>query len=147
VFDDDSNTTNSELSELSSADVTITPQSLDDPGNGTVGYETLNASNKKHYLITFNDSTIVGTNGENIYIAINQNKTASGLTSPISVSKKERVDDKNLRIWFTAYYAANPAGSEIDNAFVRDWGIQRSRPVNYSGNVFVRNWYLNKSTQ
>ncbi len=144
VFDDDANTTNTELSDLSSGDITITPQSVTDPGNGTVGYETLDDIGKKHYLITFSDSTIVETDGENINIEINQRKTASGVTAPISVTKKERVDDKNLRVWFTAYYSDRPAGLEEDNSFARDWSVQRVRQTNYSGNIFARSWYLSK---
>lgn len=145
VFDDDLNTTNTSLSKLvDPGSIIITPQSLTDPGNGTAGFETLNQTNKKHYLITFSDDTIVQTGGTNIEIDVNRNLTASGLTVPGFVSKKERVDDKNLRVWFTWYYADRPVGLENDNGFARDWSVRRIKPENSSGNVFVRNWYLSK---
>ena len=145
VFDDVANTTNTELSDLVNiGSIIITPQNLEDPGNGTIGYETLNAENKKYYLITFSDETIVETDGANITIELNQNKTAAGDTTSIFVSKKEKVDDKNLKVWFTAYYGDRPAGLERDNSFARDWSVIRTKPQNFSGNVFARNWYLNK---
>lgn len=145
VFDDNANVTNAELSELVNPDsIIITPQSLDDPGNGTAGYETLNVDNKKHYLVTFSDETIVETDGTNIDIELNQNRTADGLTTSIYVSKKEKVDDKNLKVWFTAYYSDRTAGLERDNSFARDWSVIRTKSQNFSGNVFARNWYLSK---
>jgi hypothetical protein len=142
VFDDEEgvNQTDTELSKLSWPDVNVQPQSVNDDGSGTV-----NDINKKHYLITFNDGTIVGDNGDNIFIVINQRKTASGVSGPISVSKKEKVSSNSLRIWFTVYDVSKPPGEETNNTFVRDWSIQRTRPVDYSGNIFVRNWYLSKN--
>ena len=145
VFDDVQNVTNTSLSILTnSGSINVTPESITDPGNGTAGYETLNVDNKKHYLITFSDETIVETDGANIEIVINQRKTASGDTVPIFVSKKEKVDDKNLKIWFTAYYSDRPAGLENDNSFARDWSVRRTKSLNLSGNIFARNWYLSK---
>ena len=144
VFDDDANTTNETLSELEFEGVTITPQATDDPGSGTAGYETLNATNKKHYLVTFTDSTIVDSDASNIVFDINQNKTASGETVRINLVKRERVDDKNMRVWFTAYDPSGAIGLEIDNSFVRDFSVNRTRIENFSGNVFARSWSLSK---
>lgn len=145
VFDDDTNTTDTELSELSFDGVTLTPQATDDPGNGTPGYETLDAINKKHYLVTFTDSTIVSSDASNIVFDINQNKTASGDTFRINMVKRERIDDKNMRVWFTAYDPGAAAGLETDNTFVRDFSVYRTRVENFSGNVFARSWYLSKN--
>lgn len=145
VFDDTANITDETLSKLNFSDVTITPQATDDPGNGTVGYETLDAINKKHYLVTFTDSTIVDANASNIVFEINQNKTASGDTFRINMVKRERVDDKNMRVWFTAYDPGAAAGLETDNTFVRDFSVNRTRVENFSGNVFARSWYLSKN--
>lgn len=125
--------------------ITITPQATDDPGNQTAGYETLNTTTKKHYLVTFTDSTIVSDDASNIIFEINQNKTASGDTFNIQMAKREKVDDKNMRVWFTAYNTSAPAGLEIDNVFVRDFSINRTRVENFSGNVFPRSWSLSKS--
>jgi hypothetical protein len=141
IFDDDANVTSKLVNPNS---IIITPQSLDDPGNGTVGYQTLNVDNKKHYLVTFSDETIVETGGANIDIKLNQNKTASGLTTSIYVSKKEKVDNKNLKVWFTAYDGSAEPGLERDNSFARDWSVKRTKPQNFSGNIFARNWYLSK---
>lgn len=144
VFDDNTNTTDGTLSKLSFPDIVVTPQATDDPGNGTAGYETLNAINKKHYLVTFNDSTIVNTDASNISFDINQNKTAAGDVFTINMVKRERIDDKNMRVWFTAYNPGAAAGLEIDNDFARDFSISRTRVENFSGNVFARSWYLSK---
>ena len=144
VFNDDTNTTDDGLSDLVFPGVTIVPQQLTDPGNETVGFETLDAINKKHYLLTFTDSTIVNSDASNINVIINQNKTASNITAKIGISKKQRVDDKNVRVWLTAYYTTRPVGKELDNTFVRDWSVNRSRVEDFSGNVFVRNWNLKK---
>lgn len=145
VFDDTTNTTNTSLSKLTLPGVTIAPQALTDPGNGTAGYETLNAVNKKHYLITFTDSTIVSTDASNIVFEINQNKTASGESYRINMVKRERVNDKSMRVWFTAYNTTSAPGLEVDNTFVRDFSINRTRVENFSGNIFARSWYLSKS--
>ncbi len=145
VFNDSTDTTDVTLSELSSPQITVTPQSVDDPGNQTPGYETLNDVGKKHYLVTFNDETIVDSTASNINVIINRNLTAAGVSTRVEVSKKQRVDDKNVRIWFTAYYGDRPTGEELDNAFARDWSVNRSKDVNYSGNTFARNWYLEKT--
>lgn len=145
VFDDTANT-DGELSELITPDVTVTSLEKTDPGVSDPAYETLNASNKKHYRIVFSDSdsTIVEADGSNIDIILNQNKTAAGVTASIGVSKKQKVDDKTLDVWFTAYYTDRPAGEELDNAFARDWSISREKVENFSGNVFPRSWYLDK---
>lgn len=145
VFNDSTNTTDTTLSKLTFPGATVVPQALTDPGNGTAGYETLNAINKKHYLITFTDSTIVNADASNIAFDINQNKTASGETYKINMVRRERVDNKSLRVWFTAYNNTAAAGLETDNTFVRDFSIKRTRPENFSGNVFARSWYLSKS--
>jgi hypothetical protein len=146
VFDDTTNTTDEELSELIDGGVTVVPQATTDPGNQTAGYETLNATNKKHYLVTFTDSTIVNSDASNISFTINQNKTASGDVYSIKMVKRERVNDKSMRVWFTSYNTTNPAGLETDNSFVRDFSVYRLRSENFSGNTFVRNWYLSKET-
>lgn len=143
IFDDTANT-DGELSKLITSDVTVTSLEKTDPGVSDPAYETLNASNKKHYRIVFSDSTIVEADGSNIDIILNQNKTAAGVTASIGVSKKQKVDDKTLDVWFTAYYTDRPAGQELDNAFARDWSISREKVENFSGNVFPRSWYLNK---
>ena len=145
VFDDTTNITNTVLSELEFEGITVVPQALTDPGNGTAGYETLNAINKKHYLITFTDSTIVSADASNIVFEINQNKTASGESYRINLVRRERVNDKSLRVWFTAYNTTSAPGLETDNAFVRDFSISRTRVENFSGNIFARSWYLSKS--
>lgn len=142
VFDDVTNTTNTSTSDLSSSSITVTPQALTDPGNQTSGFDILNTINKKHYLITFTDSTVINADMSNITILINQNKTANGDSYPITIASKVRVDDKNMKVWFTSYNNTNPVGKEYDNTFARDFSIRRSRNRNYSGNVFVRNWYL-----
>jgi hypothetical protein len=145
VFDDDANTTTAASSTLSTPDVTIIPQSEDDEGNATTGYETLNADNKKHYKITFKDSTVVSADGSNINIIINSNTTASGLSRPIKIVKKEKIDNSNLKVWFTAYDSTADAGLETDNTFVRNWSVSRLREVDISGNVYARSWTLNVS--
>ena len=147
VFDDTTNTTNTELSKFSPTTITIVPQSLTDPGNGTSGYTTLNALNKKHYIVTFleSDSTIVNADASNIIFEINKNMTASGDVYRIDLSKRERINDKSLRVWFTSYNPGNPVGLELDNTFVNDFSINRTRVENFSGNVFPRSWYLTKS--
>lgn len=147
VFDDSTNqtTTGTGGSELAFDTVFVIPEEETDPGNQTTGFETLDALNKKHYTIVFTDGTVVEPDGTNIIIVVDGNKTASNITAAIQVSKKEKLDDSTLRVWFTAYYTTNPPGKEKDNAFVRTWSIARTRSDNLSGNVFVRNWYLSKS--
>jgi len=141
IFDDETNTTSSS-SILSDEGVTIVPQAVNDPGNEVEGYSTLSATNKKHYLVTFSDSTIVNADASNISFEINQNLTASGDTYKISLVKRERIDDKNMRVWFTSYNSSKPAGLEIDNTFVRDFSVARTKKINFSGNAFTRSWYL-----
>lgn len=143
LFDDDTNQTDSE-SELVFPEMTIVPQNPTEPGNSDPAYTTLDASNKKHYLITFLDSTIIAdAEASNITIYDRAALTASGVGGYIYVSKKERVDSKTMKVWFRGFDDDRPEGKKYDNTFVRLWGIRRNRDVNHSGNVFVRNWYIN----
>jgi hypothetical protein len=145
VFDDTTDTTDTELSDLSSPQITVTPKNLTDPGNQTPGYENLDDLGKKYYEIEFLDETIVDATASNINITVNRNLTASNVSTRVQVSKISRVDNKTIWVWFRAYYGDRPAGEEWDNCFVRDWSIDRSKDVNYSGNTFARNWYLEKT--
>lgn len=140
VFNDDTDTTDSGLSDLSSPQITVTPQNLSDPGGGT-----LNDISKKYYEVEFLDETIVNADASNINILVNRNLTAAGVSTQVQVSQISRVDDKTVWVWFRAYYSDRPAGEEWDNCFVRDWSVNRSKDVNYSGNQFARNWYLEKT--
>ena len=148
VFDDTTNQTitgqNGSQLQFSNV-VAVTPESLTDPGNGDPAYETLNALNKKHYTIVFQDGTVVGTNADNINILVNANITASGETRPVQVSQKVRINDTTMKVWFTSYDVNATAGKELDNSFIRSWSIERTRVDNLTGNVFVRNWYISKS--
>jgi hypothetical protein len=145
VFDDNEeeggNATNLLLSKLVNPNVIrVIPEKTDDPGGGE-----LNTMDKKNYLIIFTDGTKVEAGGANIDIIVNANRTASGVTLPISVSKKERIDEGSLRVWFTTYNNSAPAGLEKENTFVYDWSVRRQITSQFSGNVFARNWYLSKA--
>lgn len=141
-FDELSNQTGSN-SILTFSDMSVVPQNPTDPGNSDSGYELLDANNKKHYLITFLDDTIIAdSEASNINVFDGAGLTADGESVYIYVSKKERVDDKNMRVWFRAFYPDRESGKKYDNAFVRDWSVRRSRDVNHSGNIFIRNWYV-----
>jgi hypothetical protein len=144
VFDEDLNQTDSGESILVFPEMTVVPQNPTEPGNLDPSYSILDASNKKHYLITFLDSTTVDdAEASNILIYDRNRLTASGETQYIFVSKKQKVDDKSLRVWFRSFYQDRPDGSKYDNAFIRGWAVSRGRDVNYSGNVFPRTWYVN----
>jgi hypothetical protein len=134
VFDDTADTTNTELSDLSSPQIIVTPQNPTDPGGGT-----LDDLSKKYYEIEFLDETIVNADASNINIVINRNLTASGISTQIQVSKISRVDDKTVWVWFRSY------GEEWENTYVSNWSVNRSKDVNYSGNTFARSWYLEKT--
>lgn len=141
AFNDETNTTitTGGLSNLQNLDgVTIVEENPEDPGGGT-----LDGLLKKHYTITFTDSTIIeGDDASNIDIRINKNQTASGLVLPVGISKKARVTDKVMRVWFTAYNNNNE--QPLDNSYIASWSISRNRTVDYSGNQFVRSWNIDK---
>lgn len=101
VFDDNTNTTNPTTSILSSPSITVTPQSLTDPGGGTI-----DSISKKHYDVTFLDSTIVDSTASNIEVLVNRNQDANGAIYPVRVSAKQRVNDKTVRVWFRSYLEA-----------------------------------------
>jgi hypothetical protein len=108
------------------------------------GYPDLNLPEKKHYRVTFKDETIIEGGNEtqdtNIQIIINANKTAEGDVIPISVSKLEAVgsEGKVFDLWFEGYRS----GIGLDNVYVSDWSISRSKEVNFTGNTYVRNWSM-----
>lgn len=144
-------------SELTSPSITVEPQNLDDTGvaSGDPNYVTLNTENKKYYLITFEDNTVIqnaNASDINIQIITQATSDASGEVTKINISKVEKLPNTpegkaQMRVWFVGYYPARPAGQDIDNVFVREFTISRRRAVNFSGNVFARNWYLSKELQ
>lgn len=142
VFDETTDTTTTADSDLgSTADgVIITPKNLTSTGGGA-----LNESGDRYYEIEFSDGTKIAStdpSANSITILINQNKTGSGLTFPIAVSKKERVSDTKINVWFTKYDSTVTTNNGFENTFVRDWSILRSLEVNYTGNQFARSWSL-----
>lgn len=102
--------TNKNIETTVTGPVTIVPQSLDDPGGRN------DSLNRKHYLVTFTDSTVIN-NINDISIQINQNLTASGVSRTFTVTKLELVNNKSFRIWFTSQ------GNDPNNSFVRSFTV------------------------
>ncbi len=106
VFNDDRNFN---VDVVTVGSITVEPLSLTDRGGSN------NSDNRKHYLVTFTDATIIN-NINDINIEVTQNLTASGLNDTFSIGKIELVNNKSFKIWFKA----NTSG---DNSFVRGWNV------------------------
>jgi len=131
-FDDDLNTTTSLVVESPLVDVQVIAE---DDDNST----EFNSETRKHYRITFRDETIVEANGSNIEVFHELSRTASGEVSRLSLSKKVRVDDKVLDVWFS-----KPDPVQFLNEYPAQWAIFRSLVRDTSTNTFVQTWSMSK---
>lgn len=108
-FDDTANVDIS-FSYTNNARITIEPQVRNDPGGGG------NTADRKHYLVTFQDGTVVASDVSNITIGSVSSISASGLETTMVLSSKQFVSSNSFRVWF--------ADSEGENGFVKNFEIR-----------------------
>lgn len=113
--------TNQDISLTSTnPSVTIVSESKADP-DGLTPFDT---TDRKHYTITFSDGAILGDDtASGVTVSNIVQQTGSGITRVMVVSKKEKINATQIKVWFK-----NETGTPVGNSYVQGFNLSWSVP-------------------